>query len=564
MHNIIFVLLRRIHLPLIILICAYAVSVLGFVLIPGIDNQGAPWRMDFFHAFYFVSFMGTTIGFGEIPYPFTEAQRMWAIVTIYCTVIAWLYAIGALFSLIQEPGFRLQIKRNVFMRGVSRIREPFYLVCGYGDTGGLLVRALTEAGYRSVVVDIDQNRINSLETEDLRLFVPGMCADAAVPDVLTMAGLKNRACAGVIALTNVDHTNLKIAITSKLLNPNLPVIARAETHDAEANIASFGTENIINPFDTFAGRLAIALHSPGSYLLYEWMTGVPHEHLCEPLFPPRGRWILCGFGRFGKAVHERLEKEGILTTVIEASPEVTGLPSGGIVGRGTEAVTLEEANIHDAVGIVAGTDDDANNLSIVMTARELNHNLFFVARQNQGINDAIFRAANVNLIMRRGSIIAHKLFALITVPLIAEFLSHTRQQSNDWSNELISRISGVTGDEAPHNWMLLLDEHQAPALAMGLADGRKIRIEHLYLDPRNREDRLPCIALLVKRGQDSILLPADDTELKLGDQILLTGCYGVKRHIEWVIRNYNVFDYIHSGEEHSNNLGKQWLTGKGR
>ena len=289
MENILFIFLRRLHVPLIVLISVYAVSILGFVLIPGVDEQGNPWRMDFFHAFYFVSFMGTTIGFGEIPYAFTGAQRMWATVSIYATVISWLYAIGYLLTIIQDPALRDLLTVNRFRRSVKRIREPFYLICGYGDTGNFLVRALSEAGIRSVVVEIDQDRVNHLELAGYNTYVPGLCADASVPDNLVKAGLQNQNCAGVVALTNQDSVNLKIAITSKLLNPNLHTIARAETHDVEKNIASFGTDHIINPFDTFAGRLALALHSPGMYLLYEWMTSVPHETLREPVFPPRGR-----------------------------------------------------------------------------------------------------------------------------------------------------------------------------------------------------------------------------------------------------------------------------------
>jgi len=536
---------------------------LGFVLIPGTDDQGQPWSMDFFHAFYFVSFMGTTIGFGEIPFAFNDGQRLWAIFTIYATVIAWLYAIGSIFSLIQNPSFRALGTENVFRRGVRRINEPFYLVCGYGDTGSLLVSALAEAGFRSVVIDIKRHRLNELETGGLTTHIPGLCADASKPDVLLMAGLKSPTCAGIIALTNDDHVNLRISITSKLLNPQLHVIARAETHDVEVNIASFGTEDIINPFDTFSGRLALALHSPGTYLLYEWMTGVPHEQLSEPLFLPSGTWILCGYGRFGQSVYNRLDREGVHTTVIEAKPEITGgLPKGAVIGRGTEAVTLEEAKIQDAVGIIAGTDDDANNLSIIMTARQLNPKLFLIARQNQRINDANFSAANVDLIMQRGSIIAHKIFALITVPVLGNFLSHARLQDNQWANELVSRISGVTDDEAPHNWMVEVNKNDSPALIKGIDEGKKVMVQHLLFDPRNRDEPLPCILLFIKRTEQHILLPEQDTVLLEGDKILMCGQYGVKRHVDWVIKNKNVFDYIYSGKEQSSNFLAQWLAGK--
>ncbi|MGI9316414.1 MAG: ion channel, partial [bacterium] len=152
MHLIIFLVMRRMRTPLIVLICAYAFAVLGFVLIPGQDDQGMPWRMSFFHAFYFVSFMGSTIGFGEIPYPFTDAQRLWAVITIYTTVISWLYAIGTLITLIQTPMFRAAVTRNTFIRRVQKVREPFYLICGYGDTGKQIVEALTHNDTQCVVV----------------------------------------------------------------------------------------------------------------------------------------------------------------------------------------------------------------------------------------------------------------------------------------------------------------------------------------------------------------------------------------------------------------------------
>jgi len=74
--------------------------------------------------------------------------------------------------------------------------------------------------------------------------------------------------------------------------------------------------------------------------------------------PPRGTWVLCGYGRFGKAVHRYLDFEGVETVIIEKELEMTKAPKGAIHGRGTEAVTLREAHIEKAVGIVAGTDDD--------------------------------------------------------------------------------------------------------------------------------------------------------------------------------------------------------------
>ncbi len=177
MHNLIYLLLRRMRVPLIVVILAYAISILGLVLAPGVDDRGMPWHMSFFHAFYCVSYMGSTIGFGEIPYPFSDAQRMVVTVAMYVTVISWLYAIGTLFAVIQDPAFKRVLAYTTFTRAVRRLQEPFYLVCGLGDAGQLILRELTEDGIRCVGLDRNDQRIQTLRLENFPLAVPALTAD---------------------------------------------------------------------------------------------------------------------------------------------------------------------------------------------------------------------------------------------------------------------------------------------------------------------------------------------------------------------------------------------------
>lgn len=562
MNTGLFLLLRRMRLPLVVLILAYAISVLGFVLIPGMDPQGRPWRMDFFHAFYFVSFMGSTIGFGEVPYPFTDAQRLWTTFTIYLTVTAWLYAIGALLATLRDPAFRRVIVDARFRRNVGHITEPFFLVCGYGDTGSLLVRELAARGLRAVVLDSAQERIDALAIEDLGVFVPGVCADAADPDALVAAGLTHPRCAGVLAVARADDVNLKVAITSKLLNPPLRVICRAESHDTEANMESFGTDHVLNPFDIFADRLAMAIHSPSRHAIFEWLTSIRRMPLTEFLTPPRGTWILCGYGRFGKALQRYLDFQGIRTVIVEAEPARTQAPPETVVGRGTEAVTLREAGIRQAAGLVAGTDNDTNNLSIIVTARDLNPNLFLAARQNQRANRAVFQAARLDLIMQPADIIARQILALITTPLLSEFLRLARHHDDDWANALVSRIIGVVGEEAPDTWHLEVDAAHAPALWDALRAGEELRLAHLYTDPRDRARQLPCLALLLKRGEEEVLLPEDSQSLRPGDRILFCGPPDAAAPMAWTASNHNVLDYVRNGTERPSGLLWSWLAGR--
>ncbi len=550
MDNIVFIVLRRMRAPLLWLVGVYALALLGLVLIPGQDAQGRPWHMDFFHAFYFVSFMSTTIGFGEVPYEFTDGQRLWVTLCIYATVVVWIYAIGTLLTLIQDRGFQQAITERRFARRIARLRDRFYLVCGYGETGGALVRALTERGQHAVALDIREERISALRLEPLREYVPGLCGDASRPRHLLAAGLGHPRCAGVVALTNDNQANLRIALATRLLHPDIQLICRADSRAVEANMASFGTPHIYDPFETFAAHLATALESPCLYLLNQWLSGEESDPLAEPRFPPHGRhWVVCGYGRFGKALVRRLTEAGLAVVVVEADPERTGRPTGEWVrGVGVDAGTLGRAGIERAAGLVAGTDDDADNLSIVMTARELNPDLFVVARANLEENQTLFAALSPQMVMHPASIVANRIRVLMATPLLSEFERLMMFQEETLACQLVSRLAALSSERVPVVWETPIDDEAAHALSVGLGESRPVRLADLLRDPRGREQALACIPLLLVRGRDRMLLPGEETRLHPGERLLFCGRPGVRGRMEWTLQNLHALNYVLTGE----------------
>lgn len=543
--------------PLLVLIGAYAVSITGLVLIPGVDDQGQIWHFDFFHAFYFVSFMGSTIGFGEIPYEFNVAQRLWTMVALYICVISWLYAIGKILTLVQDPAFQRVVTEQRFTRKVQRLNTSFYLICGYGETGSQLVRALSQRNLQSVVIDNSPERINQLVLDSLSFDIPSLCADSREISKLKEAGLLHPECRVVIALTNDDHVNVKIAITSKLLRPDLPVICRAQSQETAANLASFNTDHIINPFKVFADHLALALRAPSVDWLCQALVGLPGQSLDPNQPPPRGTWVICGFGRFGQMVNRYLDYEGIPTTIIEPNPQQ--VPDGTVIGRGTEAVTLREAGIDKAVGIVAGTDQDINNLSIIMTARELNPTLYFVARQNQRANDAIFQAARLNMVMDSSLIFVQRILPLLTTPSLNRFLQLARRRDEAWAQDLLKKIHELCGDNRPTLWSVSIDDLKTPAVSHAIQQGGAPKLGHLLKNPHHREQTLPAIALLLQRGSGEKLLPDEDEELQIGDRILFCARRNTNQQIDWLLFNRKILDYVITGQIHPDGSVWHWL-----
>ncbi len=545
--------MRKMRVPLLVLLTVYTIAIVGMTLIPGKDAAGQYWRMDFFHAFYFVSYMGTTIGFGEIPYEFTDAQRLWAIFSMYLTVISWFYAIGALLALVQDAALRAVIKERKFANTVRNLHQPFYLVCGYGDTGHALVCALEERFLLPVVIEVKPERINVLTIENYPMYVPRLCADASKPEKLLEGGLKHPKCMAVVAITNDNYANLNIAITAKLLNPKLIVICRVDSNEIAANMASFGTDYIIDPFNIFAGRLHTALYAPHLHQLRECLKGRQDMETCQPLNPPkRGLWVLCGYGRFGKAIYEKLKQTGKFEIIIvEEFPKKMNCPEEEyITGRGTRAMTLRQANIESAIGIIAGTDDDVDNLSIVMTARELNPKLFVIIRQNYTSNRTIFKAVKADIIMQASQIISDYIRILLTNPLLVDFIRLSKEHGDKWAYYLVKilRDNVLTDNTPPNIWEISINEKDAPAICERLKRGKKVKLEHLSRDPREKSQNLPCLTLLLIRGKQQILLPEEVGFLEIDDRLLWCGTESATSWMEWTLRDPFVLTYVITGQ----------------
>ena len=64
------------------------------------DATGSPTAgMGLFNAFYVISYTATTIGFGELPVPWSTGQRMWMTLSNYLTVTGWSYAVVTVVGL---------------------------------------------------------------------------------------------------------------------------------------------------------------------------------------------------------------------------------------------------------------------------------------------------------------------------------------------------------------------------------------------------------------------------------------------------------------------------------
>jgi voltage-gated potassium channel len=561
--NIIWLTMRRMRTPLIALILVYSLSVFGMVLIPGQDEAGRAIQVNFLNASYFIAVMATTIGFGEVPTSFTEAQRLYVFIILFPNVIAWLYSIGTILSLFLDPQFRDLLQRNRFKRRIKWLGGSYYIVCGFGNTGSMIVEGLLKRGINSVILECDREIIHSMALNEDFAHLPALTGSATDRRLLELAGLHSSSCLGVMAITNDDHVNLTVAISCKLLRPELPVIARSEARRVSANMASFGTDHRIDPYTIFAERFHLALSSPDKYLVQDWLISVPGSDLRTELKPPTGHWIIAGLGRFGSRIAPQLDKAGLPYTVIDVHPDRVQNREDGVLGRGTEAHTLIEAGVKKAVGIIAGTGDDIDNLSIIMTAWELNPGLFIVARQENQQNDALFDVSEADLVARRSLIVARRVLAVATTPLLPVFLTHLLHENEEFAGKVKACLEAILNGYAPNLWTEDLLAGHADAVIAALNDGVEIRLEHISHKLRMEDpESLRCVCLLLERGASRLFLPGPKQVLLAGDRMLFAGRGSARIEMTWNLTEPSILIGFATGRTQARGAVMRWLARK--
>jgi len=554
--------MRRMRTPIIVLILVYFFSIIAMISVPGMDADGKPYYMSFLDAAYFMAILQTTIGFGEIPYSFTAAQRMLVFWLLLPNVVAWLYSVGTLLGLILDKQFQATFHASRFSKQVRWLKEPFFIVCGFGNTGSMTVSGLMARGIKAVVIECEESTVRLMALEEEYAPVPVLIGRARDRQALEMAGLHNSNCRGVIATTNHDHVNLTIAITVKLLRPELAVLARSENQRVCDNMASFGTDSVINPYRIFAERMSLALNSPIKYLVQDWLISVPGSELREVLEPPTGPWIVCGAGRFGIRMIEELEASGVPVTVVDVHADRLPAYQNSVLGRGTEVHTLEQAGIVDAEGIIAGTGDDIDNLSIIMTARNLNPSLFFIARQERRQHNELFASSGADLVARRSLIVARRIISEVTTPLLQSFMQHLIRSDDSFAERTAARLKEVLENRAPSIWVYeIKGEIASRNLRFVRAQTSGVNLEHICRNSRSEEnEKLPCVCLTLERGAQRVFLPGPDTELQINDRLLFAGRDHARRQMLWTMMDSHSLMGNISGKQLPRGALWRWLS----
>ncbi len=559
-NNALWIILQKLRTPLLVIIVTYSVAMLGMVLIPGMDDKGNVYHLSFFDAFYFVSYMASTIGFGESPYAFTYEQKLWVSFCIYITVVGWFYGLGALVSAVTDKTLKFEVMRNRFRKNVQAIEDDFVIVLGYTHVNAEIIKKLHTANIEVVLIDDDEDKINFFMLEEMKHDVPVMVGNALLTETLHDAGILRSNCKGIIALFDNEEHNFRISILTKFLNPNVKVIAKSTNDEISKSILDTDIAKVINPFEVFAKRVDVALRSPHTLVLENWIYG--NSDLSEkPLYLPAGKYLICGYGRFGKALQTKFNKYGIEHVFIDAKrlAHHTMIEDGSFIrANPDDKDILLDVGIKESAGLIVGTNNDIDNLSIVITAKKLNPDIYIIARENTMQEVSVFQAANIDWLFVIEQIYINKASMALANPLKHRFLKLILRQKENWTKSLINLLKNQV-DVNPLLKRIDVKENTTYALYHELLKGEEIEIDVLLCSLENREKRNHALPLLLYRDGEEILLPIN-INLQVGDKILFACTKESLEEIELIASNIYELHYAKYGKEKENPILRRFFS----
>ncbi|HEV2914482.1 MAG TPA: potassium channel protein [Pyrinomonadaceae bacterium] len=211
----------------------------------------------------------------------------------------------------------------------------------------------------------------------------------------------------------------------------------------------------------------------------------------------RGHFIICGVGRVGFRVVREMQRTGVPFIAIERDTEkVSALMESGahvLVRDATLEETLREAGVERAAGLAACLPDDADNVYVVLTARDLNHDLHIVARAVEEQAEPKLFKAGANRVVAPTIIGSHRMAQALIKPALADFMDSITAENLDLGFEQLE-----VGPASPYV-------------------GHKLRFTNI------RSELDIVIIAIRRRGGEMIFNPSGDAVIEAGDTLIAIG-----------------------------------------
>jgi len=144
-------------------------------------------------------------------------------------------------------------------------------------------------------------------------------------------------------------------------------------------------------------------------------------------------FIVCGYGRVGERLTEDLLREGKSVVVVDVDEDISASLSQAerlhVQGDAENEETLRAAGIERARGLILTLPEDSSNVFVTLTAREMNPDLFVLARTIDHDNQSKLRNAGADKVIAPSEVGADRMAQVVLRPHTDDFLERVLHTS---------------------------------------------------------------------------------------------------------------------------------------
>lgn len=167
-------------------------------------------------------------------------------------------------------------------------------------------------------------------------------------------------------------------------------------------------------------------------------------------------YIVCAYGRVGRAVVEELRRQEVSVMVVDTDPsleprlQADGVPH--LIADPSEEAVLRQVGVEKARGLVCAVDSDEVNVYITLTARALNPRLTIVARASRRQSLHALEKAGADRVISPYKLSGNRMAALSLRPSLVDFIEMVTVGPDLRLDEIVVRtgspLVGTTVDGA--------------------------------------------------------------------------------------------------------------------
>ncbi len=177
---------------------------------------------------------------------------------------------------------------------------------------------------------------------------------------------------------------------------------------------------------TFGGFIQMTMEG-------ELQRTLSHGRTTRAIERLNGHVVICGFGRIGQILAQELKSKKQPLVIVDNDPEAVNeaqaLEYLAFVGDATEETVLIAVGIERAQCIVTALPNDAANVFITLTSRNLNRSVQIIARGEYQTTEKKLLQAGANRVVLPAAIGALRMAAMITRPSTIELMEIVAGQS---------------------------------------------------------------------------------------------------------------------------------------